>query len=386
MLANSLRNLVLGLSLVATTAAVGCAQPEEVEARASTTSKLLAPYKAVATPASVTAKFVEALGGVPVEIDRWEGYVAGTIENDENEKDDALFAVHLSGLDGQAAVAGITVALVEPGEPGKGDFDARFAAAPLLEVRFNNGSGIVATHSFVDGKSVAQHKTDPESDALLKRAFNDTTALLNAPKEIASGEDGAKSCVANYLAFVHHATHCVNDAANVDDCNDVRTAAINTAATCAGTKSANVLFEADKDGEGAADAKTNAIRPMFFGAIGDFFGGVFDKFFNAGTVGKLVEAIPSALGSLTGSQAVKSLATKIVGGNGIIDSVLSTLGEKQTLTEIGGVAAKLLPKLFGNAPSVGKVVASPQTGAVIAKVKTKAQLARERAAAAAAPK
>lgn len=379
----NLRSLVIGLSLAATAFGVGCAAPEEVEARGSTTSKLLAPYKAVETPASVTADFVKALNVAPVEIDRWQGFVAGTIE--ESGKDNALFAVHLSGLDGDKPVAGITVALVEEGTPtAAGDFDERFAKATKLEVRFNNGSGIVSTHSFNEGRSVSPHLKDPESDSLLKRAFNDSTALLSAPKSIAGdGADETKSCLANYLELVRNATRCVNDAANVDECNAVRTDAANTAATCAGAKTANILAEAeqaDDDGEGSA-ARTGAVRPQFFGAIANFVGNVFGNFFDVGGVGgKIVQAIPDALGAITGSKAVESLADKIVGGKGIIDSVLTTLGEKQTLSEIGS----LLPKLFGNAPTVGRVTASPNTGAVTAQPKSKAQLARERARAAAA--
>src|SRR5262245_59743798 len=88
--------------------AFGCATPEVHEEQRMTTSKLLKAHAAASLPASETKEFVDAIGGVPIDVGAWEGYVAGTTP-------DALFAMHLSGTKDGKPVAGVTLAFAEGG-------------------------------------------------------------------------------------------------------------------------------------------------------------------------------------------------------------------------------------------------------------------------------
>lgn len=320
---SSLLSLV-ALPLVALAIGAGCAPPEQTEARGYTTSKLLAPYKAVQTPASVTADFVAALGGVPVDIDGWQGYVAGTIEG--TKKDDALFAIHLSGVRGEAAVAGLTIAFVEDAA-ATGDLGDRLEHASTLEVRFNNGTGLVAKHSFATGVSTAAHQTDPATDSLLKRAFNDAEAMLQASAAHASSSEESTSCLASYLETVASAARCVNDAANAKDCSSSRASALAVAATCAGAETANVL---------ATTARSGGIRAQGFD-----LGSLFKMFFG------LVSPRPPAAPATIGAQGM-------LGNGGILGLI----------TRLFSGASSFAPTTFGQPTTAKRIVASSDSGRV----------------------
>src|SRR5215813_4514122 len=127
--------LVVGSMLIA--CSFGCEAPAPAEEQRLTTAKLLKAHEAFLMPASDTQAFTEAMGGVPVDINGYRGYVAGTIEGTLDQ--DALFALHLSGTKDGAAVAGLTIAFVEtPGAAG--DLASRLENCGTLQVRFNNRS------------------------------------------------------------------------------------------------------------------------------------------------------------------------------------------------------------------------------------------------------
>jgi hypothetical protein len=139
-------------------------------------------------PASRTEDFVAAMGGTPIDIDSWAGYVAGTTK-------DALYELHLSGMKGNKAVAGLSFTFVENEGQGSGDLQTRLAAVPLLQVRFHNGTGIVSSHTFpLDGSAGttdAAHHADDASNSLLQRAYSDAEALLRLPADQVGGGEKA---------------------------------------------------------------------------------------------------------------------------------------------------------------------------------------------------
>jgi hypothetical protein len=251
---------ILGIAwgaLVASALVIGCAPPDTLETRGATTSRLLRPHAAASLPASPTGAFTAALGGAPIEIDGWEGYVAGTAA-------DALFLVHLSGVQNGKGVAGLSVALFAgPGATS----DEQLLASPRLEVRFNDSSGLVSTHTFgaagTVGTTNAAHSTRPASRALLERAFSDAETLLRVPVDSTGGGERAQRCLASFLSTISGAARCVDNAANTSDCAVVRAEAVATAANCAGSKTANVL-------ESAGSVGTKTFGGGIFGGGGGF--------------------------------------------------------------------------------------------------------------------
>jgi hypothetical protein len=317
-------------ALVAT--AMGCAPPPDaVEAQRMTTTKLLKATPAAELPASDTKAFQDALGGVPIDIDRWAGYVAGTDGG-------ALLLLHLSGAHGSKAVAGLSIAFVEdPGGAATGNLDARLRDAARLEVRFNDGTGIVSTHTFGRSPSTnAAHRANANADTLLKRAFSDAEALLRAPQSIIESSDAEKACVANFLMTVSNAARCVDDPANVVECGAVRGNAMDTASACQGTKTANILASTNPNVLQTRAQSTSGLATL--GTIIKLLG-VFSSLSKpgAGAGGGGAGSLLGILGGLVGG-----------GGGGGGASILPTL-------------IKFLPKLFGNPTGVQ---ASPLNGAV----------------------
>jgi hypothetical protein len=316
---------------VVAASAMACAEPEFTETRGITTAKLLKPAAAAELPASDALAFQQALGGVPIDIDRWAGYVAGT-------EDGALFLLHLSGARGDKPIAGLSIAFVEEAAASTtGDLEARLRNAGRLEVRFNDGTKIVSTHTFGSPPSTyAAHRSNANAQTLLQRAFNDAEALLRAPKSIVGGSDAEGACVANFLMTVSNAARCVDDAANTLECGAVRGNAMDAALACQGTKTANVLADADPN-----VLTTRALPTSGLGGLANLTK-LFGTFSSLGKGG--------ILGSLLGGK-----------GGGILGSLLGGGSATSGGSPLLSTALKFLPKLFGNANGLK---ASPQTGGV----------------------
>jgi hypothetical protein len=290
------------------------------EPKGETTAKLLKAHASTNLPASNTDDFVAAQGGTPIDIDGWEGYVAGTTA-------DALFEMHFSGLHGTRAVGGLSLAFVDQGGAAStGDLATRLASVPRLEVRFHDGSGLVSSHTFTadgsEGVTDPAHQSDPTSDALLKRAFSDSEALLRLPTDQVGGGDKASACMASFLAAVSGAARCVDDAGNADDCTAVRNEAVLVAASCNGPKTANVL-------QGHGSITPQALPGGGLGGLGSIF-------------------------KLLGSFALKS--GKGGGAGGLLGSFASILGGGGGAKGFGGLLGGLLSveKLFGKSGGLSK--------------------------------
>jgi hypothetical protein len=241
--------LVLGMAI----GFLGCAAPQLQEERASTTARLLKPHAAADLPASDADAFAEASGSAHLDIKGWEGYVAGTSE-------DALFLTHLSGMNGSDGIGGLSIAFVEGAGTRAAKLEQRLLEAASVEVRFNNGSGLVSRHTFgPPATTAAAHHGDPDSEALLQRAFNDAEALLRLPVDDADGGEDAQTCAASFLATVSSAARCVDNPANTADCAVVRQQAVLIAAYCAGAPTANVLV-----------GRKTTLRPKLFGGSSIF--------------------------------------------------------------------------------------------------------------------
>jgi hypothetical protein len=260
-----LRNMVFIGALVGAATSAGCAQDAGQEKQGFTTAKLLRAHAAATLPASATEDFAAEVASSPLDIGQWQGFVAGTTP-------DALFVIHFSGVKNDQAVAGISIAFVEAASAADagGTLEQRLADVPLLQVRFDNGSNLVATHSFgagATGRTNPTHHGDPASDALLLRAFNDAEALLRLPVDQTSGGDQAQSCLAGFLSTVSSAARCVDDDANAADCGLVRAEAILTATHCKGSKTLDVL-------QGHGTLKTQALptSPSSAGSVFDTAG------------------------------------------------------------------------------------------------------------------
>ncbi|MFO0734633.1 MAG: hypothetical protein U0270_02075 [Labilithrix sp.] len=288
------------------------------------------PYPTTEVPASEAAAFAREVGGPEISLTSWEGYVAGT-------QGDDLFDMHLSGVDGKKPVAGLTLAFVEDGAKGAGDLEARLRNAAFLEVRFNNGSGVVARHVFDGaGATTAAHADDPSSKALLGRAYNDAEALLQASPTAFGGSDDAKTCLASFLTTISDAARCVDDGANATECARVRDDAWSVATSCQGTETSNVLA-----GAGSLSTRSVRTRALDLGSLFSSFKGL-----ESGGIGSL-------LGKLGG------------GNGGGLGDILGKLGGGAS----GGKGALLnkllsfLPSLFSKKNFAG-LVASPKHGAV----------------------
>jgi hypothetical protein len=299
------------------TTVLACGPTELGEQRATTTAKLLKPQPTNELPASNAGAAQRELGGARLDIDRWEGYVAGS-------DDDALFTMHLSGLKGTEAVAGLTIAFVEGKQADDAsDLEDRLRATSMLTVHFNNGSGVTATHAFGAGATSSADPRDGQAEALLQRAYSDAQALLHVQPGIIVGDDRTRECLANFLMTVSNAARCVDDAANSVECTAVRGDAVNTAASCQGTKTANVL------------AGNGTLRTQALPNVGSIFG-MFTKLSSGG--------ISSGAGGLGG---IASLLGGLAGGGGGAGGMFGKL-------------MKFLPTLFGNSG----LKASPLTGLI----------------------
>lgn len=317
----------LGIGLIAPI--VGCADvPPPPEPHGSTTARLMKPYPTTEVPASEAAAFAREVGGPEISLTSWEGYVGGT-------QGDDLFAMHLSGVDGTKPVAGLTLAFVENG--AKGDLEARLRNAAVLEVRFNNGSGVVARHVFDGaGATMAAHAGDPSSKALLGRAYNDAEALLQASPATFQGSDDAKTCLASFLTTVSDAARCVDDGANAMECARVRDDAWSVATSCQGTETSNVLA-----GAGSLSTRSMHTRALDLGSLFSSFKGL-----ESGGIGSLLGKLGGGNGGGLGDILGK-LGGGASGGNGALLKKLMSF----------------LPSLFSKKNFAG-LVASPKNGAV----------------------
>jgi hypothetical protein len=280
-----------------------CAPAEQSEPKRVTTAKLLKAYPAAKMPTSNSSVFAKRLGVEGVDIDGWEGYVAGTIAG--QGKDDALFAIHLSGTKQGTPVAGLTFAFVEASPTPSGDLAKRLATSSVLEVRFNNGTGVVSRHVFGRGKGTSDsaHAKSAASDALLQRAFNDAEALLSAPTDSSDSGDASKACLANFLDVVRDGARCVNDAANAANCSLVRRDAVNTAATCAVQSTANVFDGVNTSG---------GVHTQALGDSADPLTKLFGQFFSL--LGAPAQAPASASSSAGAGALIQNLLKSLSGG------------------------------------------------------------------------
>jgi hypothetical protein len=317
--------LMASLVTIATTLAA-CAPPEQVEAKGYTTAKLDKAVPTAAFDGADPDAAQAALGGDRLTINRWEDYVDGT-------NDGGLLTLHVSGLDGEDPVAGVSIVFVESaGDDGK-DVETRLRNASRLEVKFNNGSGIVSTHVFASGTTDAAHKNDSASNTLIRRIFSDSEAILQAPPQQVDGDEQARLCLASYHATVSNAARCVDDPANKAECDAVRANAVATADACQGTKTAKILA--------SGRIKTQNLSQIFglFSSLGS--GGILSKLGGAGGAGGL-GGFGNILGGLLNGGA---------GGLGGLGGAGGGLG----------MILKLLPSLFGNK---GGLTASPLTGLI----------------------
>ena len=244
-----------GAVLAVAVMALGCAQPAYQEPQGSATSKLLKAHASTSLPASNGADFAADQGGPTIDIQGWDGYVAGTTAG-------ALFELELSAIAGTKSAGGLSIAFVR-GADGSGGLANQLAGASNLQIRFKDGSGIVSSHDFVAGTSDPAHHANERSDALLRRAYSDAEALLRLPVDQAGGGDKAAACMASFLATVSASARCVDDASNTDDCDAVRNEAVLVAGSCNGPATANVL------------AGTSTVRTQALGGGAGGLGSIF---------------------------------------------------------------------------------------------------------------
>jgi hypothetical protein len=321
------------------TSVIGCgdAAPEDMEPRRMTTAKLLAPTAAAELPASDAKAFQQALGGARIDIDRWAGYVAGTA-------DGALLELHLSGSHGNKAIAGLSIAFVEGrGGATSGPVDARLRDVSTLEIRFNDGSKVVSTHTFGPPPSTnAAHRADANANTLLQRAFNDAEALLRAPQSMIGGSDQDKACVASFLMTVSNSARCVDDVANTAECAAVRGNAVDTATVCQGTKTANVLADLNPNVLTTRAAPTSGL-----GSLANL-AKLFSSFSSLSQPG---------VGAGGGVASLLPILASLLGGAGAGGG----LGGQSGAGSLLSVVTTILPKLFGNTRGLQ---ASPLNGKV----------------------